>query len=400
MLVYVINKNGNPLMPCKEAKARHLLEQGKAIVVTRTPFTIQLAWDCIENTQPITLGVDSGYQNIGLSATTDKQEVFSAEVQLRKDMVKLNSERKMYRKNRRNRKTRYREARFLNRRIPKEWLAPSIQHKLDSHIKVIDMVKKILPITRIVVEVAAFDIQKINNSEIEGKEYQNGEQSGFSNVREYVLYRDGHICQNCKGKSGDKILEVHHIVSRQTGGNRPANLITLCRTCHDKATQGDLKLKVKTSNGFKAESFMTMVRWRLIDKLRELGNDVSHSYGYLAKSKRRKLSLEKSHINDAFVIANGTNQSRLNGYQIKQVRRSNRKLFKGIRSHVKNTAPRFVHGFQRYDKVLWNNVECFIFGRRISGYFELRDIEGQKLNSSIRYTSLKLMETFRTLLIN
>ncbi|MBN2015993.1 HNH endonuclease [Candidatus Dojkabacteria bacterium] len=399
MLVYVINKNGNPLMPCKPAKARHLLETNKAVVVKRTPFTIQLTWDCEDNRQPVTLGVDSGYENIGLSVTTDKEEVFSAEVKLRTDIVKLNSERRMCRRTRRNRKTRYRKPRFLNRRIKTGWLAPSIQHKLDSHIKVIDMAKKILPITKITVEVAAFDIQKIKNPDIEGVEYQNGEQSGFRNVKEYVLYRDGHICQRCKGKSGDKILEVHHIESRQTGGDRPANLITLCRTCHDKVTQGNIKLKIKPSKGFKAETFMTMVRWRIIDKLRELGNNVSHTYGYITKSRRRELGIEKSHSNDAFVIAKGTNQTRLNGYLIKQARRCNRKLYKGIRSHIKNTAPRFVHGFQRFDKVLWNGVECFIFGRRSSGYFALRDLVGNSLNASVRYTNLELLESFKTMLI-
>ncbi|RKX36606.1 MAG: HNH endonuclease, partial [Thermotogae bacterium] len=98
----------------------------------------------------------------------------------------------------------------------------------------IEQVKKILPVTKINIEVAAFDIQNIKNPDISGREYQNGEQTDFWNVREYVLYRDNHTCQVCKGKSKDTVLEVHHIVSRQVGGNRPDNLITLCKTCHQK----------------------------------------------------------------------------------------------------------------------------------------------------------------------
>ena len=380
-------------------KVRHLLKDGLAKVVQRTPFTIQLLYDSDEYTQPITLGLDSGFQNVGLSAVTEKEEVFSAEVKLRKDIVKLNSERRMYRRSRRNRKTWYREPRFLNRKKDNGWLAPSIQHKIDSHIKLIDMVKKILPITKINIEVANFDIQKIKNPDIEGTDYQNGEQSGFWNVREYVLYRDGHICQHCKGKSKDIILEVHHLKSRQTGGDKPDNLITLCSKCHQLVSKGELKLKIKASIGLKAETFMTMVRWRIINLLRQTNNNVSHTYGYLTKCKRIAYDISKSHLNDAFVIADGWTQQRMVGYVIQQVRKCNRKLYKGVRSHIKNTAPRFVHGFQRFDKVLWKDIECFVFGRRTRGYFDIRSLEGTKLNTDVKHTELVLLETFRTFLI-
>lgn len=194
------------LMPCTPRKARKLLKEGKAKVVRRTPFTIQLTIPTGESKQPITLGVDSGYHHIGLAAVTDsgKKEVYSADVKLRNDIVKLNSERRQYRRFRRYRKTWYRKSRFLNRKKPEGWLAPSIQHKLDSHLKIINKVKEILPISEISVEVAAFDIQKIKNPKLEGVEYQNGVQKGFWNVREYVLYRDGHVCQNCQGQSKSK----------------------------------------------------------------------------------------------------------------------------------------------------------------------------------------------------
>jgi hypothetical protein len=352
--VYVLSKRGKPLMPCSLCKARKLLRQDKAIVKTRTPFTIQLVTATGETVQPVTLGVDSGYTSIGLSATTDKQEVYAADVQLRTDIVKLNSERRQYRRARRHRKTWYRKPRFLNRKKPEGWLAPSIQHKLDSHIKVINQVKAILPVSHINIEVAAFDIQKIKNPDTSGIDYQNGVQKDFWNVREHVLYRDNHICQHCNGKSKDRVLEVHHLVSRQTGGDRPDNLITLCKTCHDKVSKNELQLQIRPSKGFKAETFMSSIRWMLVNKLRRLGNSVSHTYGYITKSKRIQLELPKSHINDAFVVANGNNQKRsLTHYFIQQVRKCNRKLFKGDRSHIRNTADRIVKGFQRFDKALW-----------------------------------------------
>ena len=325
VFVYVLNKRGKPLMPCSPGKARRLLKQGKASVVNRIPFIIQLKTATGETKQPVNLGVDSGYKYIGLSAVTEKQEVFRAEVKLRDDIVKLNSERRQYRRTRRNRKTWYRPKRFLNRKKCAGWLAPAIEHKFDSHIRIINKIKTFLPITNERIEVANFDIQKIKNPDISGTDYQNGEQKDFWNTREYVFYRDNHTCQNCKGKSKDNILEVHHMVSRQVGGNRPDNLITLCSACHSKVSSGSLKLKTVPSKEFKAESFMSMVRWKLVNKLREQGNIVSHTYGYITKSKRIEQSLPKSHANDAFIIAGGNGQNISKGYIIRQNRRNNRR---------------------------------------------------------------------------
>lgn len=400
-VAYVLSMRGKPLMPCSPRRARVLLTSGKARVANSTPFVIQLTYQTGETKQPITLGVDAGYEFVGLSAVSNQRELYSSETQLRTDIVKLNSERRIYRRNRRSRKTWYRQSRFLNRKRPEGWLAPSIQHKLDTHLKLVDKVSKMLPISRAIVEVAAFDIQKIKNPEIEGIDYQNGEQKGFWNVREYVLYRDNHTCQHCHGKSKDKILETHHLESRQVGGDRPENFLTLCQTCHDGVFKGRIKLKVKPSKGFRAETFMTMVWRSLVDELRKKGYPTDHTFGYITKGERIELGFEKSHVNDAFVIAGGTGQiDRAAGtYAIKQVRKCNRKLFKGPRSAIKNTAPRFIYGFRRYDKVLWCSKECFIFGRRSTGYFDLRMLGGAKVHASAKAKDCRLLERARTLLI-
>ncbi len=329
-VVYVLNKRGKPLMPCSPRKARILLEQKKAEVVNNYPFTIQLVYATGENKQETLLGVDAGYSIVGLSVTTDKLELYAAELELRKNIVKLLSQRNSYRRKRRNRKLWYREPRFLNRKKDKDWLAPSIQHKLDSHIKVVEDISKILPISKIDVEIANFDIQKIKNPNISGAEYQQGEQFGFWNVREYVLHRDNHNCQYCKGKSKDKILRVHHIVSRQIGGDRPENLLTLCETCHDSYHRGEISLdKVKKTKfkGFKAETFMNIVRWKIVEKLREKFKNVEITYGYITKGKRVELGISKTHNNDAFVIAGGSLQKRNSiVYKIKQKRKNNRSI--------------------------------------------------------------------------
>ncbi len=400
MLAFVLNIHNKPLMPCHAGKARLLLKTGKAEVIKRTPFVIRLLHGSSGYKQPLTLGIDSGYENVGLSVISEQKELYSAEVRLRSDIVKLNSERRTYRRSRRNRKTWYRQPRFLNRKKRDGWLAPSIQHKLDSQAKLVESIGKILPFKKVSVEVAAFDIQKIKNPDITGTDYQNGPQKDFWNTREYVLYRDNHTCQHCKSKSKDRVLEVHHIISRQMGGDRPDNLITLCETCHDKVSKGKIKLNVGPSKGSKVETFMTMVRRRLVNELRKRGYDVVHTYGYITKGERIALGLAKSHIDDAFVIAGGNDQVRsVDQHFLRQVRKCNRKLYKGDRSHIKNTAPRLVKGFQRFDKVRFKNTECLIFGRWLTGYFDLRKLGGTKVHSSASAKQLTLLERAKTLLI-
>lgn len=326
--VFVINQRKEPLMPTTPRKARVLLEEGKAKVIKAKPFTIQLIYSTGETKQEVTLGIDSGYQNVGLSAITEKAELLSAEVKLLIGQKERLKEKAMYRGQRRSRK-RHRKPRFDNRRIPKGWLAPSIQHKLDSHLRLVDLIRGVLPIANIIIEVANFDIQKIKNPEIEGKEYQEGEQLGYWNLREYILHRDNHKCQNpnCKNKSKEQILGVHHLgYYEKDRSNRPSNLITLCNKCHTPRNHQESsflwgwKPKLKS---FRAETFMSMVRWRLVNSL-----ECEHTYGYLTKSKRIELGIEKSHSNDAFVIAGGTKQEKVSPLEITQIRRNNRSLEK------------------------------------------------------------------------
>jgi N6-L-threonylcarbamoyladenine synthase len=263
--VYVLNKRGQPLMPTCQSRARRLLSEGKAIVVKRYPFTIKLTIATGETKQEVILGIDTGYQKVGISAISNKQELFAAEVTLKNNIVKLLSEKRMYRRNRRSKNHWYRKPRFNNRNKSSLWLAPSMQHKVDSHVNIVEKISKILPISKIIVESAKFDIQKINNPEIQNKEYQNGVQKDFWNVREYVLYRDKHTCQYCK--KNNLILNVHHIVSRQTGGNRPDNLITLCNKCHKKYHEDKIKLDIKIKNDFRSETCMSIIRKRIISDL-------------------------------------------------------------------------------------------------------------------------------------
>ena len=324
-MVYVISKSGKPLMPTnRHGKVRILLKEKRAKVVQNKPFTIQLLYDSKEYTQPVSLGIDSGYTYIGYSAITEDTELISGDVELLSGQSERLKKKAMYKRLRRQR-LRYRKPRFDNRKRAEGWLAPSIQHKLDSHMRFIEKLKKILPITNITIEVASFDTHKLKNPSVSGEDYQNGEQEGFFNLREYILYRDNYACQICGAK--DKPLEVHHISFwKGDRSNRPANLLTACITCHVPANhlEGAKLWGLKPSNkGFKEATFMSMVRWRLVNLL-----NCNHSYGYTTKSKRIALGLDKSHSNDAFVIAGGENQVRSEKTNFKQVRRNNRSLEK------------------------------------------------------------------------
>lgn len=408
MFVYVVNKNGNPLMPCKPRKTRILLRDGKAKVIGREPFTIQLLYGSSGYKQDISLGIDAGSKHVGVSASTAKQEVYASQTELRGgDVVKLLSTRRELRHSRRNRTTRYRKARFLNRtgRKHKGWLAPSIGNKIATHLRIVADTHKILPITKIVVETASFDIQKIKNPNIKDKDYQQSEQLGFWNVRGYVLFRDNHECQCCHGKSKDKILNVHHIESRKVGGNALNNLITLCETCHTEYHKGNIKLPKNIRRGmrFRDATFMGIMRWSFYNKLKELYDNVQMTFGYLTKNTRIQNSIAKSHTADAFCIAGNISARRLTYFFLqKQVRRHNRqihkqKICKGGKRKA-NQSSYLVKGFRLFDKVRYAGQECFIFGRRSSGYFDLRKLDGAVIHRSANWKDLQLVKTRKSFL--
>ncbi|WP_411843451.1 RNA-guided endonuclease IscB [Salinicoccus sp. HZC-1] len=404
MRVYVVNLRNQPLMPTTPKKARTLLKDGNAKIIKQTPFTIQLLNPTGENKQEISLGVDAGTKHIGVSATTEKQVLYEGEVLLRTDIQKLLSKRRSLRSARRNRKIRYRKPRFLNRKRPTGWLAPSVQNKVDMHAKIINRIHQILPIKNVTIEVAQFDIQKIKNPGVSGDLYQKGDQLGFWNVREYVFFRDKHKCQHCKGKSNDPILNVHHIESRMTGGDSPDNLLTLCDSCHDLIHRTNREhLFTRKTQSFRDASQMTVMRWFIYDAIKDNYQHVQLTYGFQTKNTRIANNLEKSHIVDARCISgNPLAKPMHSSYLLKQVRSNNRQLHKmtiGTGGHRKaNKAERFVHGFQLFDKVRFHGTTCFIFGRRKTGYFDLRLLDGTKIHKSASIKQLILQEKTTTLL--
>ena len=399
--VCVLNMRGEPLMPCSPVKARKLLKAKKAVVKHREPFTIQLTVASGENRQDITLGVDLGSRHVGFSASTKKDELYAAEVDLRPDVSKQIAQRRELRRTRRSRKTRHRPPRFDNRVRSKNkgWLAPSIEHKISSTISRIEAVKQILPVKTIVVEVGTFDTQLLQNPSISGKQYQQGPQLNFYNVREYVFWRDQYTCQHCHGKSKDPKLHVHHLESRLTGGNAPNNLVTLCSTCHQALHAGQIKLVIKRGSSFKDAAYMNITRKTLVKRLQAAYPNlkIRITYGYITKFLRDKYHIGKTHHDDAFCIAGNMDANRLGCYFYqKQVRRHNRQIhkiniLKGGR-RKKNQAAYEVKGFRLFDKVRCEGQVGFIFGRRSTGYFDVRRLDGTRISASVSYKKLRLLQ--------
>ena len=401
-LVYILDINGKPLMPTeRHGKIRRLLKEKKAKVVRRCPFVVQLLYEPqTEITQDISLGVDAGSKHIGLSATTQNKVLFEADVQLRTDIVENISLRRTLRRGRRGRKTRYRKARFLNRVKSKKkgWLAPSVRQKVDCHLNMVQKVHKFLPISEVIAEVASFDIQKIKNPEISGAEYQQGEQLGFWNVREYVLFRDGHECQCCHGKSNDKVLNVHHIESRQTGGDAPNNLITLCKTCHQRYHQGKIKLpeRIKRGMSFKDAAFMGIMRWTFYDKLKETYDNVRLAYGYITKNTRIRHGLPKEHYVDARCISNHPlAENNDSVFYFEKMRCHKRKIHQcKIYKHGKRKSENTPHvgEFMKNSKVKYQNKVYLLTGFTGNRAY-LQQADGKRLKNPINVKYLTLVES-------
>lgn len=403
-MIYVRSKDGKALMPSERGgRIGYLLRHGKAHVVSRVPFVVQLDYESTTYTQEVSLGIDAGSKHIGVSASSEKKELLAAQVELRNDVVNLLSTRRELRRTRRNRKTRYRKVRFDNRKKKDGRLAPSIEQKVESHLKVIRLFHKLFPITKTTIEVAQFDAQKIKNPDIKGDEYQQGEQMGFWNVREYVLARDGHKCIHCKGKSRDPILNVHHLESRKTGGNSPNNLVTLCETCHKAYHRGEFDLKIKRGTALRDAAVMNIMRWAVYERAKEEFENVHLTYGYITKHTRIENGIAKTHAADAFCIAKNVNAMRLSSFfMCRCVPRHTRALHVvnpkkgGIRRSCIASHKIGNSRFQRFDMVRWMGKECFIFGST-NGKPVLRDIKGIKMheNASVNIKTIKFLRRLR-----
>ena len=388
MLVYVINHNGKPLMPCKPSKARKLLKAGKAKVLRTEPFTIKLKYGSTGYTQPITGGLDTGSKTVGCAAIGNGKTLYQSEVILRNDITRKMKQRAMYRRTRRGR-LRYRKPRFLNRKNSTKLnrLPPSIKSKVNGHLREMKYVESILPISKWNIETASFDIHKITNPDISGRDYQKGPMKDFYNVKAFVLARDNYKCQSGR-KCCSKKLHVHHIVFRSQGGtNTPSNLITLCEWCHeDLHADIEIGLKSVRRSRTKHATEVGIVKSQLEKALSGYKIPIEYTFGYLTKFKREQcLKLPKKHCYDAVAIACGE------GEWVKPtplvllkrcVAKGDYQQTKGKRSEIKIPTGK-LFGLRKFDYVQTLKGKGFVIGKRSSGYFSIGLVTSEILNANV-----------------
>lgn len=389
MQVYVLDMNGQPLMPtCNGAKVRVLLKQKRAKVVSKCPFTVKLLYESTSFTQPLTLGVDTGSKYVGSAVINDitSEVVYESQTELRDDIKSKIDKRRQFRRVRRNR-LRYRPSRFNNRKASKRKnrYTPTLISKFQGHKREIEFIKSILPVTDVVLEVGEFDPQLLQDPTLAFHkwDYAKGELYQQENFKQAAKARDGYKCQRC-GKKNCR-LEVHHLLPRSRGGSdKLANLITLCSDCHHLAHSSEEQLLAFQKRfGKKSKSVLRYATQMNIlrSMLQKEYLDAEITYGFITKDVRRIFCLEKSHMVDACCIASMGSEfhnENSNEYKKKCVSKGNH-----ARTGVKGGRFVFlpsgkISGFKRYDKVLYNNKEYFVTGRMSNGYITLTDIDGNK----------------------
>ena len=306
--IYVVDANGRPVMPTSRlGMVRRWLKSGQAIWFGNSRKIIQFVRPITTYTQNLTLGVDAGF-HLGMSVVGNHREYYSSESIRKSEKDKLTTRREL-RRTRRNR-LRYRQARFDNRRRKPGWLAPSVQHRLDFTIKEIKRVYNFLPITNLVVEVSPFDNQKLVNPTIKPWQYTKGKMNGFKTVKDYLLARDNYRDALDGKQYPASQLRVHHLVQRKDGGsNQPDNLILLSDVHHNQANHVNGTLAKLRNNrqkmiDYHGAYFMSVLAARLSDYF----DSYQTTQGYITANLRHLYQIEKSHRNDAFVIAGGTDQ--------------------------------------------------------------------------------------------
>jgi hypothetical protein len=385
-VVYVLSPERRPLMPCSCVIARLLLKDGKAKVVRRTPFTIKMVSQSeTPYTQPLTLGVDTGSSVIGSAVADEKGKVlYLSRVEIRNDIAKKMKERAASRRNRRNRKTRYRPARWLNRRnsLKTGRFSPTMRSKIEAHLREIRFVKGLLPITDVVLETGTFDPHALKNPAVLQHKwlYQKGINYGFANTKAYVLTRDGYLCQACLGKSKEMRLEVHHIIFRsQNGSDEEANLLTLCKMCHDGLHAGIITLKCrgKKKGALLHATQMNSIRIQLLKQLQ-----AEETWGFVTKEHRLLAGLPKEHVFDAAIIATRGKKPTFHTTTVVEKRcipDGDYQQTKGVRSEQRITTGK-IAGFRKFDKVRYLGQDYFIKGRMATGYAILMDLSGNKVD--------------------
>jgi 5-methylcytosine-specific restriction endonuclease McrA len=313
--VFVLDTNRKPLTPCKSSLARKLLKVGKAKVFRLYPFTIILKKEVIDDPQSVTLKIDPGSKVSGLALLFGSNLIWVAELTHRGQAIKASLDsRRCLRRNRRSRHTRYRQSRYLNRTRLKGWLAPSLKHRIETTLTWVGKLSKLAPVKTIYQELVKFDMQAIQNPEISGIEYQQGQLAGYE-VREYLLNKWDRKCAYCGAENLP--LQVEHIRPKANGGSdRVSNLCLACEKCNLKKGTKDIKvflakkpdilerILAQAKRSLKDAAAVNSTRWALFNRLKKTSKVIFTGSGGLTKFNRIRLKLPKTHFFDAACVGN------------------------------------------------------------------------------------------------
>jgi hypothetical protein len=403
MKVFVLSHSGTPLMPTTPRRARIFLTTRRARVVTREPFTIQLRFETTTYAQPVTVGVDTGSHTVGIAATANRTVVFQAEMRLRTGISGKLTQRRQYRRTRRSRKTRYRAARWTNRRRSSGWLAPSLRASAEATVKAVRFVARVLPIRQINVEIGSFDTQQMQNPEVSRVSYQQGQLAGYL-LREYLLAKWQRQCAYCQ--TSGVPLQVEHLMPKSRGGSdRASNLVIACDACNKgKGSRtaeefGYPEIQAQARVPLKDAAHVSSIKTAVVKVLaQQFGAErVAVTYGYETKYQRLQvLNLPKSHTNDAVAIACAIGEvvkPLTVVYQLRCIPRGHYQMYNGKHSQHKVWAPRKVKGWKLYELVAAKGQLGYIAGRRVNGAFVIKEMSSGKALAEV--TPCKLLRLAR-----
>jgi len=315
--VLVLSSTKKPLMPCHPARARELLRKGRAAVYRKVPFTIILKYREDGEVQPVEVKVDPGSKVSGIALVASFKRgaavVWAGNLKHRGDAIRMAlASRRSLRRGRRSRKTRYRAPRFLNRTRPEGWLPPSLMSRVDNVLAWTMKLLRFAPLKEVAVETVRFDTQIMQNPEVSGIEYQQGELQGYE-VREYLLEKWGRKCAYCDAEGVP--LEVEHIHPKKKGGSgRISNLTLACRPCNERKGTVDIReflrqdkprlerILAQTKASLKDAAAVNATRYAIGRALKSLGLPISFWSGGRTKYNRTKQGYPKDHWTDAACV--------------------------------------------------------------------------------------------------
>ena len=311
-MVLVIDRQKQPCNTISAAYARILLFNKQAVIHKRFPFTIRLRNDnAVLKDRSYTVKLDPGSRTTGVAITDDQDSVVMlAELEHRGHIIKKNLDsRRAIRRSRRQRKTRYREVRFLNRTKPEGWLAPSVKSRADNVINFIKKYNKLINIDRVMIENVSFDTaQMSSDTKLWGNDYQQGNLYN-KNLREFIFSKTKGRCSYCE----EKATEIDHIVPRAKGGtNSTYNLTPACRSCNEKKSNLSLKefgklmnkdySKLEPKKLPKDAAIVQSARNYMVKEITKIIPDTTIHEAWITKYNRDQLGLPKQHYYDALSV--------------------------------------------------------------------------------------------------